>query len=364
MPTKRLMRLSRKGGSVETSATSVNEIAQRPSGISSTHFLKLVEERGTVGFWSLDFETNQTTASAGLYRLLGMDQSVPFVDCDLMRMMHPDDRAAHHDMHEVIQSGQAINREFRVIRPDGTLRWIQNKVEVVVDGEARAVRAVGLLIDVTEQHEARVSVEEAWQSYKTLLSAIAPLKWRYLPNGEVISRQRKPHSSGQAQGKVLDSDCLAAVHPDERDGIHSLWKQSLASGSPYAIDLRIRCADGAYRWFLARGAPLRNHDGSIREWIGLLIRTKGYEGHSADSAATILEAAHIRAARALLNWTMEDLALKADVSVSTIRRMESSVGPSVRNNCARAVRKALENGGISFSTGTSGEILISSPKAL
>lgn len=212
---------------------------------------------------------------------------------------------------------------------------------------------------MTEQHEARVSVEEAWQSYKTLLSAITPVKWRYLPNGEVISPQPRSDLSGRTQAKVLGRDCLAAVHPDERDRVHSLWMQSLANGSPYAIDLRVRCTDGAYRWFLARGAPLRNRDGSIREWIGLLIRTKGYEGHSADCRATIVDAAHIRAARALLNWTMEYLALKAEVSVSTVRRMESGIGPSVKNSCAQAVRKALENGGISFSAGTSGEILIS-----
>ncbi|MBO9101879.1 MULTISPECIES: PAS domain-containing protein [unclassified Rhizobium] len=107
--------------------------ARRISGISSRHFLKLVEDQGQVGFWSWDFETGQITGSFGLYRLLGLQPSVALDFVDLIKIVHPDDRAANSDMQATVQSGQAINREFRIIRPDKTLRWIQNKAEVLVD---------------------------------------------------------------------------------------------------------------------------------------------------------------------------------------------------------------------------------------
>lgn len=64
---------------------------------------------------------------------------------------------------------------------------------------------------------------------------------------------------------------------------------------------------------------------------------------------TDLTAAQIRAARALLDWTQPDLANVAKLSVPTVRRMESSRGPSGSTEAnVEAVRRALEEAGIVF----------------
>ena len=57
----------------------------------------------------------------------------------------------------------------------------------------------------------------------------------------------------------------------------------------------------------------------------------------------------VRAARALLRWTAEDLARESKVGLSTIKRMESgaSTGPLTAAN-AHAIQRALEDGGIEF----------------
>ena len=62
-----------------------------------------------------------------------------------------------------------------------------------------------------------------------------------------------------------------------------------------------------------------------------------------------LTAAQIRAARALLDWTQPKLAEKTKLSVPTIRRMESSRGPSASTAAnVEAVRRTLEEAGVVF----------------
>ncbi|WP_312807400.1 PAS domain-containing protein [Agrobacterium cavarae] len=362
MPTTSLL------GGDATSQTNGDEWhSHRRSGISSRHFLKLLEDQGRVGFWSVDFETGHINGSVGLYRLLGLPPFTTLEFADLVKMMHPGDRVLNSDMLAVMRSGQAIEREFRIIRHDKTLRWIQNKAEILVDAEGNPTRALGLMNDITELHEARMIVEEGWQSYQSLISAIAAVKWRMLPDGKITSLLNWEKLSGQTLAEADNWGWLEVVHPDEREAARSLWSVCTLASRPYAIDLRILCVDGIFRKYLARGAPIRNSDGSVREWIGVLIETAAPNSTEADPVFGTIEAvdiAYIRAARALLDWSIEDLSAKAAVSVSTIRRLELGAGKRARLLHMEAIRKALEQGGIRFGHGLNAEITISLAKGM
>jgi len=58
------------------------------------------------------------------------------------------------------------------------------------------------------------------------------------------------------------------LHPDDRERILKAWHESVANGTPYEQEERHRGADGTYRWFLARGVPLRDAQGRIVRWYG------------------------------------------------------------------------------------------------
>lgn len=335
--------------------------SHRLSGISSRHFLKLVEDQGRVGFWSIDFEIGQINGTVGLFRLLGLQPFTPLGFTDMIRMIHPADRGANDDMMAVIRSGQAIEREFRIIRPDRTLRWLQNKAEVLVDPDGVPQRALGMMTDVTDQHEARIIAGEGWHSYQRLISAIAAVKWRILPDGKILSLLRWEELTGQPLAAADNWGWLEAVHPDDRDGVITLWAECTRTGHPYSVDLRIRCVDGSFRRYLMRGAPLCEPGGTVREWIGVLIETAPLPstvGSSPDAVKT-LDGAHIRAARALLDWSVEDLSLKANVSVSTIRRLEHGTGNRTRLPHVEAIRNSLQGGGVRFGLGPDAEISVS-----
>ena len=60
----------------------------------------------------------------------------------------------------------------------------------------------------------------------------------------------------------------AAIHPEDRDQIAKRWSASFASGEPFEEEIRLRRADGEYRWFLSRAVPLRDKRGKIVKWYG------------------------------------------------------------------------------------------------
>jgi PAS domain S-box-containing protein len=61
-----------------------------------------------------------------------------------------------------------------------------------------------------------------------------------------------------------------AVHPDDLPGVTADVTHSFTTGMPYDSELRYRRADGVYRWFQCRIVPVRDTEGKITRWYGLL----------------------------------------------------------------------------------------------
>src|SRR2546427_1699139 len=56
------------------------------------------------------------------------------------------------------------------------------------------------------------------------------------------------------------------AHPDDAERIKAVGERAIISGSPYELEVRLRAADGSYRWFLARYNPVRDDQGQIMRW--------------------------------------------------------------------------------------------------
>ena len=61
---------------------------------------------------------------------------------------------------------------------------------------------------------------------------------------------------------------LPVMHEDDRESTRALWRRALATGEAYRAQFRVRRHDGAFRWFLAQAAPVRDGSGAITRWYG------------------------------------------------------------------------------------------------
>jgi PAS domain S-box-containing protein len=75
---------------------------------------------------------------------------------------------------------------------------------------------------------------------------------------------------GRTLGELKQWGTTDAVHPDDLPAVIAAWTRAVETGAPYEFEHRIRRADGAYRWFQARGHPLRDDEGRVVRWYLLL----------------------------------------------------------------------------------------------
>jgi PAS domain S-box-containing protein len=67
-----------------------------------------------------------------------------------VRAIHPDDAGVVHEARQAIEKGEAISRNFRVVRPDGTIRWVRARAFPVYNASHELYRQVGLVEDITD----------------------------------------------------------------------------------------------------------------------------------------------------------------------------------------------------------------------
>lgn len=172
--------------------------------------------------------------------------------------------------------------------------------------------------------------------------------WIVDGDGYVLDVPEWAALTGQSAEEAQGDGWMNAIHRDDVDRVRSAWETAVAHGTPYNTEYRLRCADGSYRWFNARGTPVPGPDGNTQRWVGVILAVAGTlrpAGESRPKPAdrfTDITPGALRAARALLNWSAEKLADHAGVARSTVRRIESDEGPdNQRRGSLPKILKAL-----------------------
>jgi hypothetical protein len=91
------------------------------------------------------------------------------------------------------------------------------------------------------------------------------------PDGahEFVS-QRWLEFTGSTEKAILRGSLQRTLHPDDLKEHLIKWRESLAAGIPFENEERHRDSRNAYRWFLVRAVPVRDHYGTILKWYGTL----------------------------------------------------------------------------------------------
>jgi len=190
-----------------------------------------------------------------------------------MTTLHPDDHEhAWASYWEGFRSGKGFAFEARFRRAsDGAYRWHLNRAVPVQDSSGKLLRLVGTSIDIEDQKRAEQAQRESEQSFRLILDGIAGLVATMTADGEVelVNRQALEYF-GKTLEDLKEWTASDVVHPKDLSQAVAAWRHSVETGDPYDVDHRLRSADGAYRWFHARGLPLRDREGRIVRWYVLL----------------------------------------------------------------------------------------------
>jgi PAS domain S-box-containing protein len=125
--------------------------------------------------------------------------------------------------------------------------------------------------DITELKQAedllRQSQSEAVLA--TLADFVPQMVWMCMPDGlNVYFNHRWVEYTGLTLEESYGRGWNTPFHPDDKQAAWDAWNHAVKTGEQYHVESRLQAADGTYRWFLMRGAPLRDDAGEIVRWFG------------------------------------------------------------------------------------------------
>lgn len=314
--------------------------------------LQFLEKKAGAGIWSMDFSTRKMTWSDGFYDLLGLQPgSVEPSYAAIVELMHPDDRRPAGEFDRIVGEGLPLDRELRIIQPNGKLRWLSSRTEVLLDKSGTPTRALGVVLDATSQREIALARDAAESRFRALVTASNSFVWTADAEGNLLDIRNWRELRGENPADLLGSRWIDLVHDDDRDHTLKAWNAAITLKSDYAVEHRLRQPDGSYRWMLSRAAPIMLETGAVREWVGMSSDIHDSKVWPATSGAeqNVLTGAQIRAGRGIVNWSVRELSEGAKVSSSTIRRLEELNGPpSGLEPTLGPIQAALEGAGVEF----------------
>jgi PAS domain S-box-containing protein len=334
-----------------------------PSGQDS---LKLIEQVGSIGTWNWFFSTGKMTWSQGLYDILGMDASAVEPDFALYnKILHPDDQLDITTPLAVVSNLKLMSRQFRIVRPNGELRWCHSHGRLIHTADGKPSHILGVIFDITETHfafEAHKRLDNVMTAVRRLFDAVL---WETAGDGTISNPMEWWRSTGLGNGRMIGWERLQFVHDEDRDMVREAWATAIRTKLPYSATYRGLASDGAYVTVLSRAMPVFNARDEIINWVGFTARHTPSLGTAPQTdsylAPGALTPSLIRAARGYLDWTANELADKAEVSFSTIRRIETPGARNVREQSMTAVHRAFEQAGLRFVAAADGSVGIQAP---
>jgi diguanylate cyclase (GGDEF)-like protein/PAS domain S-box-containing protein len=164
-----------------------------------------------LGGWEWDVQTDEVSWSDEVYRIYGFapQEFVPSLR-HFMEVVHPDDRGLIEGVIDGALNGQRpYDLEHRIIRPDGEVRWVHRRAEVVRGEAGDALRMVGTVHDITERKALEERLE--YQAFHDLLTDLPNRRLFVDRLGQALRRTRR---RGKRRVAVLfmDIDDFKAIN--------------------------------------------------------------------------------------------------------------------------------------------------------
>ena len=206
--------------------------------------LTLAQQASQIGSFDWNLETGVNTWSPELYEMYGIrPEHFGHTQEAWERYLHPDDRG---DMVRAVEqsrtSGRAEDREFRIIRPNGEIRWLVGRWRWISDRSGQPVRLTGVNIDITERKRAddiwRESEARTRAIFESALDALITMDAEgRVQEWNPAAEQMFGYSQSEAAGRTIAE---LIIPPPLRDRHRKGLQRYLETNQPTVLGRRIQ----------------------------------------------------------------------------------------------------------------------------
>ena len=233
--------------------------------------IRRLVDANIIGIFIWDFDGRILEANEAFLHIVGYDHEdlvagrIRWTDLTPPEWRDRDTRL----MQEHKVSGTLPPFEKEYFRKDGS------RVPVLIGVatfEGGGDQGVAFVLDLTERKRAEQALRESEYNLQKIIETVPSHLWSADPAGEPTQlSQRALDYYGIQLEDFKHGGWEAYIHPDDYPETARAFYHAIQTGNSYQDVVRLRRADGEFRWHQVRGEPLRDQQGNIVQWYGLSV---------------------------------------------------------------------------------------------
>lgn len=229
--------------------------------------LQRAQEVTHVGISKRELHSSKMIWSEELYRILDRTEDIIAATYDAFEAcIHPADRDRYSILiRQLIAKPSAYQVEYRIVRPDNSIRFIREQGEIKEIAEKNQLNLVSVIQDITDQEQAKNFIET---SPAVLFRCKAEKNWPVdfvTQNISQFGYTREDFTSGQIKFNDI-------IHPDDRDKVNrEVIQYTQGNSDHFTQEYRIITHDGKVRWVDDRTTVERSASGEVFYYTGIII---------------------------------------------------------------------------------------------
>jgi two-component system, NarL family, sensor histidine kinase ComP len=229
------------------------------------------------GIWHLDLRTGDYFVSAGIERISGYSSGHVQGNLNVYDdFIHPEDHSLVREMESGLLGGAEKSCEFRLIRPDGEIRWCSSIGRTETDAHQTVVKIYGLLVDITEKKAVEEELHRTKEQLQSLLDNldaaiytldVSTMKGYCSPGITKLTGYSNDLFNGSLFWKQL-------IHREDL-AIFNQDMEAMYAGDPAASEYRILNRHGETKWIHMRCFPTLAATGELLRVDGFIMDITG-----------------------------------------------------------------------------------------
>jgi two-component system, LuxR family, sensor kinase FixL len=232
--------------------------------------MALAVDAANLGLWVWEASKDEVWMTDQGRALFGFGPNTRLDYAILISRAHPDDRAMRDaTLKRAVETQGEYAMEYRVLLPDGTLRWIGARGRCINVEDGKGVRLFGVSMDVTAQKESQDALRESEARFRALADTAPVMIWMSGPDKLCnFFNQGWLDFTGRSFEQEFGNGWAEGVHREDLDRCLEVYVNSFNGRQSFTMEYRLRRCDGEYRWVLDTGTPRFAADGTFLGYIG------------------------------------------------------------------------------------------------
>jgi PAS domain S-box-containing protein len=233
--------------------------------------LRLAVQAGKMFAYEWDAATDQLVRSAESAQILGIDEATPFTGQEMLAKVHSDDRERLvAEVAGLSPEKPSLAITYRMVRPDGTMIWVERNSRAQFDEQGKIRRIVGIVADVTERRRAEDAMRQSEEKYRRIVETTSEGIWLLDSkfHTSFVNRQMA-QMLGYQPGEMIGRSVFDFYFPEDVDRKRQVLARRRDGLSEHCDD-RFRRRDGAELSVRTAAIPIFKDNGEFDGTLAMM----------------------------------------------------------------------------------------------